>query len=112
MSSSAICWLFLYGAIALEIAGTYSMKLSDGFAHAFPSLCVLLFYCSSICLMSLAVRRIDLGVAYAVWSGVGITGITIISVLAFEESLSYRKVISIAIIMLGVISLNLTPVNE
>ena len=55
-----------------EIGGTFCIKLSDGFTRALPALCVLALYSASFSAMSLAVRKIDLGVAYAVWSGVGI----------------------------------------
>lgn len=112
MSALALSWTYLYMAISLEVAGTYSIKLSDGFSRPLPSLCVLAFYGVSFWLMSLAVRRLDLGIAYAVWSGIGIVIVTTIGVFLFKEPVSLRKIISIAIILIGVISLNLSPVND
>lgn len=112
MSAITLSWVYLYLAISLEVVGTYSIKLSDGFSRPFPSLFVLAFYGVSFWLMSLAVRRLDLGIAYAVWSGIGIVIVTTIGVFFFKEPLSVRKVLSIAIILIGVISLNLSPVNE
>lgn len=108
MSVSTVSWLYLYLAILFEVTGTYSIKLSEGFSKPLPSLCVLLFYCMSFWLMSLAVRKIDLGIAYAVWSGIGVTAITVIGVILFKEPVTLRKFVSIGIIMLGVISLNLS----
>ena len=104
-------WCLLYAAIALEIGGTYAIKLSDGFTRPLPSLCVIGLYCASFSAMSVAVRKIDLGVAYAVWSGVGIVATSIIGALAFHEILTARKAVSIIIILLGVVSLNLAPVK-
>lgn len=112
MSLNTICWLSLYGAIGFEVAGTYSIKLSDGFSNPLPSVCVLLFYCTSFIMMSYAVRRIDLGVAYAIWSGIGIVAITGIGVFLFREPLTIRKMVSIVVIIIGVISLNLSPANN
>lgn len=111
MSTLALSWTYLYMAISLEIAGTYMIKLSEGFSHLTPSLCVLVCYGFSLWLMSLAVRRLDLGIAYAVWSGVGIIAITAIGVFVFNEPVSLKKIISIAVILAGVISLNLASVN-
>ena len=109
MPSFVNSWVLLYLAIALEIGGTYCIKLSDGFTRALPSLCVLALYGASFSAMSLAVRKIDLGVAYAVWSGVGIVATSAIGALAFHEAITARKAVSIAVILLGVVSLNLAP---
>lgn len=107
MSSFALSWFCLYTAIIFEVAGTCSIKLSEGFSSPVPSICVLLFYGVSFWLMSLAVRQLDLGIAYAVWSGVGIIAITLIGFFVFNEPVSYRKLISIAVILAGVVSINL-----
>jgi small multidrug resistance pump len=107
MSSFVLSWFYLYMAIICEVAGTCFIKLSEGFSSPVPSICVLLFYGFSFWLMSLAVRQIDLGIAYVVWSGVGIVAMTLIGFFVFNEPLSYRKIISIAVILAGVISINL-----
>ncbi|WP_136799508.1 DMT family transporter [Desulfosediminicola ganghwensis] len=112
MSLTIVSWIYLYAAILLEVTGTYFIKLSEGFSRPLPSLCVLLFYGISFWLMSLAVRKIDLGIAYAIWSGIGITAITIIGTVIFKEPITIKKIISIGIIMIGVISLNLDPMSS
>jgi small multidrug resistance pump len=98
-------WLCLAGAIVLEIAGTTSMKLSHGFSRTLPSVLLFLFYGLSFALMTVAVKRIDVSVSYAIWSGVGTTLITLIGVAWFGESLTRVQVGSIALIIAGVVGL-------
>jgi small multidrug resistance pump len=98
-------WLCLAGAIVLEIAGTTSMKLSQGFTRPLPSVLLFLFYAASFALMTVAVKRIDMSVSYAIWSGVGTAIIALIGVFWFRESLTTVQVISIVAIIAGVVGL-------
>jgi small multidrug resistance pump len=98
-------WLALSGAIALEIAGTVSMKLSHGFTRTLPSLLLFVFYALSFALMTVAVKRIDMSVSYAIWSGVGTATIALIGVVWFHESLTAIQGASIVLIVAGVIGL-------
>jgi len=98
-------WLALGGAIALEIAGTVSMKLSHGFSRPLPSVLLFVFYALSFALMTIAVKRIDVSVSYAIWSGVGTATIALIGVYWFRESLTPIQIASIVLIILGVIGL-------
>ena len=98
-------WLCLAGAIVLEIAGTTSMKLSQGFTRTLPSILLFVFYALSFALMTVAVKRIDMSVSYAIWSGVGTMLIALIGVYAFGESLTRVQVVSIVLIIAGVIGL-------
>lgn len=98
-------WLCLAGAIAFEIAGTVSMKLSHGFERTLPSLLLFVCYAISFGLMTVAVKRIDMSVSYAIWSGVGTAAIALIGVFAFRESLTWIQVLSIVAIIAGVIGL-------
>ena len=98
-------WLCLAGAITLEIAGTVSMKLSHGFTRPLPSVMLFVFYAASFFLMTIAVKRIDMSVSYAIWSGVGTAAIALIGVFAFRESLTWVQVASIVAIVAGVIGL-------
>ncbi|WP_319471354.1 multidrug efflux SMR transporter [uncultured Pseudodesulfovibrio sp.] len=100
-------WVLLYSAIVLEIGGTMAIKYSEGFSKLFPSACVIGLYCTSFYAMSLAVRKIELGVAYAIWSGVGIVLTSALGVILFHEDINLKKIVSITIIMIGVIALNL-----
>ena len=98
-------WLCLAGAIVLEIAGTTSMKLSQGFTRTLPSILLFVFYALSFALMTIAVKRIDMSVSYAIWSGVGTAVIALIGVFAFRESLTTVQVVSIVLIIVGVVGL-------
>ena len=98
-------WFCLAGAIALEIAGTVSMKLSLGFTRTLPSVLLFVFYAASFALMTVAVEKIDVSVSYAIWSGVGTATIALIGVFWFREALTTMQVASIALIVIGVIGL-------
>jgi small multidrug resistance pump len=98
-------WLCLAGAIALEIAGTISMKLSEGFTRMLPSVLIFVFYAGSFTLMTVAVKKIDVSVSYAIWSGVGTTAIALIGVYWFREALTTMQIASIVLIVTGVIGL-------
>jgi small multidrug resistance pump len=98
-------WLCLAGAILLEIAGTTSMKLSHGFTRTLPSVLLFVFYALSFSLMTVAVKRIDMSVSYAIWSGVGTALVALFGVFWFRESLTGVQVASIVLIIAGVIGL-------
>ena len=98
-------WFALAGAIVLEIAGTVSMKLSQGFTRTLPSILLFVFYALSFALMTIAVKRIDVSVSYAIWSGVGTASIALIGVFWFRETLTAVQVASIVLIVAGVIGL-------
>jgi small multidrug resistance pump len=104
-------WLCLAGAIALEIAGTTSMKLSHGFTRTLPSVLLFVFYALSFVLMTVAVKRIDMSVSYAIWSGVGTAVIALIGVIAFRESLTAVQLGSIVLIIAGVVGLRVGAVS-
>jgi small multidrug resistance pump len=100
-------WIYLALAILLEVAGTTCMKLSDGFTKMVPSILLFVFYTLSFGMLTLALKRIDVSVAYAVWSGVGTALIATIGVLWFKEPMTALKLISLALIIIGVVGLNL-----
>lgn len=101
-------WLLLALAIVFEVAGTTAMKFSAGFTKLLPSILLFVFYLLSFTALTLALKRIDLSIAYAIWAGVGMALITAIGLLMFKEPNSWLKIISISLIILGVIGLNLT----
>lgn len=102
---SAAC---LAAAIVLEICGTTSLKLSDGFTRIGPSGAVVLCYIASFALLSLALRGIELSVAYAVWSGVGTAVVAAIGIVWFGENAGGWKLLCLALIVLGVAGLHLS----
>jgi small multidrug resistance pump len=101
-------WLFLTGAILLEVAGTISMKLSEGFTKFVPSVLLFVFYAASFSALAFALRRIDVSIAYAIWSGVGTALIAAIGILYFREAATTLRLISIGLIIVGAVGLNLS----
>src|SRR5690349_10565672 len=100
-------WFYLLLAIVLEVTGTTCMKLSAGFTKTLPSVLMFVFYLLSFSAMTLALKKVDVSVAYAIWSGMGTALIAGIGILWFNEPLTMTKLISLALIIIGVIGLNL-----
>ena len=100
-------WLMLGAAIAAEIVGTTMMKLSDSLTRTTWIAPMLLFYAIALLCLALALRTIEVGIAYAVWAGVGTLLIALIGVAFFKESVSTLKFVSIALVIIGVVGLNL-----
>ena len=101
-------WLYLVLAILLEVSGTTCMKLSEGFTRMVPSILLVVFYTLSFGMLTLALKKIDVSVAYAIWSGVGTALIASIGVLWFKEPATAMKLISLGLIIIGVVGLNLS----
>ncbi|MBC7531111.1 MAG: multidrug efflux SMR transporter [Oligoflexus sp.] len=100
-------WLFLAIAILLEIVGTACMKFSESFTRLVPSVALMICYVLSSVFMTLSLRTIPLGVAYAIWSGVGTALAVGIGVVLFGEQITPMKFISAGFIIIGVIGLRL-----
>lgn len=102
-----MAWVFLVLAILAETAGTVNMKLAEGFTKPGPLVMVAVFYTISIGFLILALKRLDISVAYAVWSGVGTAFIAAVGILWFQEPVTAIKLLSLALIVVGVVGLNL-----
>ena len=100
--------VYLAAAIFLEICGTTSLKLSDGFSRIAPSGAVVLCYVASFALLGLALRGIDLSIAYAIWAGVGTALVAAIGIVWFGESAGGWKLLCLGLIVLGVAGLHLS----
>jgi small multidrug resistance pump len=103
-----VSWFYLVLAIVLEVSGTTSMKLSQGFTQMVPSALMFLFYGLSLGALTLALKSIDVSLAYAVWSGLGTALIATVGVLWLKEPLNTLKIVSLMLIIIGVIGLNLS----
>jgi small multidrug resistance pump len=101
-------WIYLTLAIVFEVAGTTCMKLSAGFSKALPAGLMWLFYGICFYCLTMALKKVDVSVAYAIWSGVGTALIATIGVLYFREPMTLLKVIGVLAIIGGVIALNLS----
>jgi small multidrug resistance pump len=105
-------WFCLAAAICLEVAGTTSMKLSNGFERLLPSVLIVLFYGLSFTALTFALRRLDISMAYAIWAGLGTALIAVIGMAFFREPLTLLKLGSLLLIILGVVGLHLSGVKQ
>ncbi len=100
-------YLILFVAIVFEIMATSLVKLSNGFTNLLPTSVLLVFYGISFYLLSLSVKTIPLGIAYAIWSGVGIFVISFVGIFAFKQNLDFPAILGIALIMIGCVIINI-----
>ena len=98
-------WLILFIAILSETIATTALKASEGFTVLLPSITVVIGYCLSFYFLSLTLRTIPVGIAYAVWSGVGVALVTLFGVLVYNQRLDFSALVGISLIMLGVVVL-------
>ena len=100
-------WLYLILAIGFEVMGTMSMKLSDGFRQFWPSVAIFVCYGIAFTFNTLALRRLDVSVTYAIWSGAGTAAIAVIGMAWLREPVTTTKLGSLALIVTGVLGLTL-----
>ena len=96
-------WVYLVIAIAAETVGTSALKLSDGFTRLLPSVVTVLAYAVSFFMLAQVLKVIPVGVAYAIWSGVGVVFIALIGWLVFSQRLDLPAVLGIALIIAGIV---------
>ena len=101
-------WLYLTLAILSEVAGTTCMKLSAGFTKSTPSVLMWVFYGVCFYFLTLSLKKVELSVAYAIWSGLGTALIATLGVIYFREPVSPLKIVGLVAIIGGVIALNLS----
>ena len=97
----------LAAAIAAEVAGTTAMKYSEGFTRLWPSLVTVVGYVLAFALLAQTLKTLSIGTAYAIWAGVGTAAVAAIGVLWMGESAGPAKLAGIALIVAGVVVLNL-----
>jgi quaternary ammonium compound-resistance protein SugE len=100
-------WIILILAGAAEITWAVALKYADGFTRIIPSVITLIGYIASLILLSMAMKRLPLGTSYAVWTGIGIVGTTVLGIFMFHEKMSLLQFICVAMIVMGIIGLNL-----
>lgn len=99
-------FVILFFAILTEVIGTTALKLSDGFSKPMPAVVVILGYGASFYLLSLALKVMPIGVAYAIWSGVGLILTVIAGMLIWRETLDWARVVGIVLILAGIVFIN------
>lgn len=100
-------WVFLSVAIVSEVIATSALKASEGFSRLWPSLLVVTGYVIAFYFLSLTLRTVPVGVAYAIWSGAGVALIALIAWVFLGQSLDIPAIIGLLLIVTGVIVLNL-----
>ena len=107
MSQSMLAYGLLAIAIVSEVTGSTFLAKSEGFSKPLPTIITMICFGIAFYLLSQVIKIIPLGIAYAIWSGVGIVLVTIIAWIVFDQKLDVWGIIGIALIMSGVLVLNL-----
>lgn len=100
-------WLFLALSILFETIATSALKLSNGLTVLLPTVGAIVGYICCFCLFSQALKTIDMSVAYAIWSSVGIVILALISLIFFHETFSFAKIFFISLIIIGTVGLKI-----
>ena len=100
-------YIFLFVAIIFEVVATSLIKTSNGFTNLLPTVSLLALYGAAFYLLSLAVKTIPIGIAYAIWSGVGIVIIALVGIFFFKQPLDVPAVLGISFITVGCLIINL-----
>lgn len=98
-------WFYLAVAITGEVLGTSALKASEGFTRLWPSVLVMVGYGAALFFFSVALRAVPVGVAYAIWSGVGIAAIALIGWVVFGQRLDTPAFLGMGLIVAGVLVL-------
>ena len=102
-----IFWIYLLIAILTEVVGTTMMKVSQGLTRLIPSVLMFVMYAISFVFMAFALKKLEVSTAYAIWSGLGTALIAAIGIVWFQESFSIAKVVGTALVIAGVVLLNI-----
>ncbi|MEQ4986784.1 SMR family transporter [Proteus vulgaris] len=98
---------YLILAIISEVIATTMLKASEGFSRLYPSIVVVIGYCFSFWALSQVVRVMPLGIAYAIWSGLGIVLVSVAAVFIYQQKLDLPAIIGMGLIIAGVLVINL-----
>ncbi|NIX78056.1 multidrug efflux SMR transporter [Microvirga sp. c23x22] len=100
-------YAYLFAAIICEVIATSALKASEGFSRLWPSALVIVGYGLAFYFLSLTLRTIPVGIAYAVWSGIGIVLIALAGWVLYRQSLDLPAILGIGLILTGVLVINL-----
>lgn len=101
-------WIYLALAGGLEIVWAYFMKKSEGFSLLTPSVITIVTMIGSFALLSIAMRTLPLGTAYAIWTGIGAVGAFVVGIFILGEAATFFRVASVTLILAGIIGLKLS----
>lgn len=98
-------WIMLLIAGILEVTWAVAMKMSDGFTKMVPAVITAAAYVASAVFLAIAMKRLPLGTSYAIWTGIGIAGTTLLGMMMFKETITPAQGICIAMIVTGILGL-------
>jgi small multidrug resistance pump len=107
-----VSWVILFFAIVFEVAGTLTLKFTEGMTKLWPTVLMFAFYLVSLFGLSVAVSKIPVGTAYAVWSGVGTLMVALLGIVWLKEEVTVLRTASMLLIVIGVAGLYLTGSHQ
>jgi quaternary ammonium compound-resistance protein SugE len=107
-----MAWLILFIAGLLEVVWAIGLKYTQGFTKLLPSVITIFAIIGSLALLSYSLKTIPIGNAYAIWTGIGAVGVAIVGIFWFNESSDIKRILCIALIIIGILGLKLLDVNE
>tara|TARA_B100001057_G_C22767656_1_gene918317 strand:+ start:321 stop:653 length:333 start_codon:yes stop_codon:yes gene_type:complete len=105
-------YLFLFGAILCEVAGTMLLPSSQNFSKFIPTLALAIFYLTAFYLLTFVVNKLPIAIVYATWSGLGIFTIAILGYIFFKQTLAWQSILGLFLIVIGVILVNTFTINN
>ena len=99
-------YIFLFGAIILEVAGTMLLPVSLNFTKPLPTLALAIFYLTAFYLLTFVTNKLPISIVYATWSGLGIFSIAILGYIFFKQTLTWQAILGLFLIIIGVILVN------
>jgi small multidrug resistance pump len=99
-------WVYLSLAILSEVIGTLLIRFTEGFARILPTVIMIFFYLLSYYFFNLSIKKMEVGTAYAVWSGLGTALLAILGIIFYKEPFTAIRIMAIVLIILGVIMLH------
>lgn len=102
-----MAWVYLVLAGLLEVGWAIGLKYTNGFTRLWPTIATLLIMAASFSLLSMAMRSLPLGTAYAIWTGIGAIGTALVGVVLFAEPASLLRIGALSLIVLGIMGLKL-----
>ena len=105
-------YLFLFGAIFCEVAGTMLLPASQNFSKFIPTFALAIFYLTAFYLLTFVVNKLPIAIVYATWSGLGIFTIAILGYIFFKQTLAWQSILGLFLIVIGVILVNTFSINN
>src|SRR5690606_4872022 len=103
-----MAWVYLSLAGILEVVWAFYMKKSEGFSLLTPSIITIVTMIGSFALLSIAMRSLPLGTAYAIWTGIGAVGAFVVGIVILGEAATFFRIASVTLILVGIIGLKLS----